>query len=230
MKNVLCVALLSALLLLACTPEEVGIQVDTAGGKLDRIVNIPEMTRQDFTIMNFIGNAKSIRELEPQLFAKSRWELVTEAGGKLRNIINEKDVDEIIAILSYQVIVTDSNVGVVTAINPDGLHDDRIGKIIVYRTYVRPDGLYGIQALVTVNHPGKAFISYINCREVALKENIVEMVNENIALDEALNKHRRWITEKAEGRKISSPIQSSTTNKLSDEELMKLPPVMRPGR
>jgi hypothetical protein len=230
MRSVLCIALLSALLLLACTPEEVGVQVDTVKGKLDKITNIPEMTRQDYNVMRFIGNAKSLRELEPQLFMKNRWELLTEAGERPRTIVNEKDVDEIVSILSYQVIVTDSNVGVVTAINKDSLHDDTIGKIIVYRTYVRPDGLYGIQALVTVNHPGKAFISYINCREVALKENTVETVSENIALDEALNKHRRWITEKAEGRKISSPIQSSPPNKLSDEELMKLPPVMRPGR
>ncbi len=134
------------------------------------------MTRQDFNVMRFIGDAKSLRELEPQLFMKSRWELLTETGERPRTIVNEKDVDEIIGILSYQVIVTDSNIGIVTAINRDSLHDDTIGKIIVYRTYVQSDGLYGIQAFVTVNHPGKALMSYINCREVALKENTVEMV------------------------------------------------------
>ena len=230
MRKVLCIALLSALLFLACTPEEVGVQVDTVKGKLDKISNIPEMTRQDFNVMRFIGDAKSLRELEPQLFMKHRWELLTEAGERPRTIVNEKDVDEIIGILSYQVIVTDSNIGIVTAINRDSLHDDTIGKIIVYRTYVQSDGLYGIQAFVTVNHPGKALMSYINCREVALKENTVEMVNENIALDEALTKHRRWITQKAEGRKISSPTQSSSPNKLSDDELRKLPPLMRLGR
>jgi len=230
MRKVLCITLLSVLVLLACTLEEVGVQVDTVKGKLDKIVNIPEMTRQDYSVMRFIGEKKSLRELEPQLFMKSRWELLTEAGEKSRIIVNEKDADEMISILSYQVIVTDSNMGIVTAINKDSLHDDTIGKIIVYRTYVKSDGLYGIQAFVTVNHPGKAVISYINCREVALKENTVDAVNENIALDEALNKHRRWITEKAEGRKISSPAQSSTPDKLSDEELRKLPPLMRQGR
>ena len=230
MRKVLSIALLSALLLLACTPEEVGVQVDTVKGKLDKISNIPEMTRQDFNVMRFIGDAKSLRELEPQLFMKNRWELLTEAGERPRTIVNEKAVDEIIGILSYQVIVTDSNIGIVTAINRDSLHDDTIGKIIVYRTYVQSDGLYGIQAFVTVNHPGKVLMSYINCREVALKENTVEMVNENIALDEALTKHRRWITQKAEGRKISSPTQSSPPNKLSDDELRKLPPLMRLGR
>jgi hypothetical protein len=230
MRSIVYIALLSALVLLACTPEEVGVQVDTVKGKLDRIVNIPEMTRQDFNVMRFIGDAKYLRELEPQLFMKNRWELLTEAGERPRTIVNEKDADEIISILSYQVIVSDSNIGIVTAINKDSLHDDRIGKIIVYRTYVKSDGLYGIQVFVTVNHPGKAVMSYINCREVALKENTVEMVNENIALDEALNKHRRWITEKAEGRIISSPILSSPPNKLSDEELRKLPPLMRQGR
>jgi hypothetical protein len=230
MKKVIRIALLSALLLLACTPEEVGVQVDTVKGKLDKISNIPEMTRQDFNVMRFIGGAKSLRELEPQLFMKNRWELLTEAGERPRTIVNEKDADEIIGILSYQVVVSDSNVGIVTAINKDSLHDDRIGKIIVYRTYVKSDGLYGIQVFATVNHPGKALMSYINCREVALKENTVEMVNENIALDEALTKHRRWITQNAEGGKISSPTQSSPPNKLSDDELRKLPPLMRLGR
>lgn len=230
MRKVLCITLLSALVLLACTPEEVGVQVDTVKGKLDKIVNIPEMTRQDYSVMRFIGEKKSLREIEPQLFMKSRWELLTETGERSRIIVNEKDADEIIGILSYQVIVTDSNMGIVTAINKGSLHDDTIGKIVVYRTYVKSDGLYGIQAFVTVNHPGKALISYINCREVALKENTVETVNENIALDEALNKHRRWITQRAEGGKISSPAQSSTPEKLSDEELRKLPPLMRQGR
>jgi hypothetical protein len=232
--NKLLIAVISTfLLLLACTPEEVGIQVDTTGGKLDRITRIPEMTRQDYSVMSFVGNAGSMRELEPQLFKKHRWDLVTEAGDRRRTVINEKDVDEIIDILSYQVIVTDSNVGIVTAINRDGLHDDTIGKIIVYRTYVTEDGINGIQVFVTVNHPGKAVVSYINCREVRLKEQTVEIAKENIDQEIALNKHRRWLTEKAEGRKrpAAEPLQTAPAGqKLSDDELLKLPPLMRQGR
>ena len=41
MRKVLCIALLSALLFLACTPEEVGVQVDTVKGKLDKIIEYP---------------------------------------------------------------------------------------------------------------------------------------------------------------------------------------------
>ena len=229
MKKIL-IAFSIFLIVLACSPEETGVQVDTTSGKLDRIVNVPEMTRQDANVMNFIGNAKSIRDLEPQLFSKSRWELITEAEGKYRDIINAKDADEIISILSYQVIMTDSNMGVVTAINPDGLHDDRIGKIMVHRTYVTEDRHYGIRAFVVVNHPGKAVMSYIVCREVALKESTVEIVNENIAQEIALSKHRRWITERAEGKKIASPQPAWPSKKLTDDQLLELPPLMRPGR
>lgn len=229
MKKIL-IALSVFLILLACSPEETGVQVDTTGGKIDRIVNIPEMTRQDASVMNFIGNAGSIRALEPQLFAKSRWELITEAEGKYRDIINAKDADEIISILSYQVIMTDSNMGVVTAINPDGLRDDRIGKIVVNRAYVTDDRLYGIRAIVIVNHPGKAVMSYLNCREVSLKESTVEIVNENIALEVALSKHRRWITERMEGKKVASPQPAVPPKALTEEQLLELPPLMRPGR
>lgn len=229
MKKIL-IAFSILLIVLACSPEETGVQVDTAGGKLDKIVNIPEMTRQDYNVMNFLGSAKSIRDLEPQLFAKSRWELITEAEGKYRDIINAKDGDEIISILSYQVIITDSNMGVVTAINPDGLRDDRIGKIVVNRMYVTEDRLHGIRVFVIVNHPGKAVMSYINCREVALKESTVEIVHENIAQEVATNKHRRWITEKAEGKKVTSPQPAWPPKKLTNEQLLELPPVMRPGR
>jgi hypothetical protein len=226
-------AVLAALFLLACSPEEVGIQVDTTGGKLDKITKIPEMTRQDYNVMSFVGNAGSMQELEPQLFKKHRWEWVTEAGDHRRTIVNEKDVDEIIDILSYQVIVTDSNVGLVTAINRGGLHDDTIGKIIVYRTYVTEDGIDGIRVFVTVNHPGKAVVAYINCREVRLKEQTVEIAKENIDQEIALNKHRRWLTEKAEGRKrpAGEPLQTAPAGKkLSEDELLNLPPLMRQGR
>jgi hypothetical protein len=188
---------------------------------------------QDYNVMSFVGNAGSMRELEPQLFKKHRWEWVTEAGDHRRTIVNEKDVDEIIEVLSYQVIVTDSNVGIVTAINRDGLRDDTIGKIIVYRMYVTEDGINGIRVFVTVNHPGKAVVSYINCREVRLKEQTVEIAKENIDQEIAVNNHRRWLTEKAEGRKrpAAEPLQTVPAGKkLSDDELLNLPPLMRPGR
>jgi hypothetical protein len=232
-KRMIWMAVLAALFLLACSPEEVGIQVNTTGGKLDKMTKIPEMTRQDYNVMSFVGNAGSMRELEPQLFKKHRWELMTEAGDHRRTIVNEKDVDEIIEILSYQVIVTDSNMGIVTAINKDGLHDDTIGKIIVYRTYVTEDGIDGIRVFVTVNHPGKAVVAYINCREVRLKEQTVEIAKENIDQEIALNKHRRWLTEKAEGRKrpAGEPLQTAPAGKkLSEDELLNLPPLMRQGR
>lgn len=233
MKKLLIAAISTLVFLLACTPEEVGIQVDTTDGKLDRITKIPEMTRQDYNVMSFVGQAGSVRELEPRLFKKHRWELVAEAGDQRRTIVNEKDVDEIIEVLSYQVIVTDSNVGIVTAINRDGLHDDTIGKIIVYRMYVTEDGINGIRVFVTVNHPGKAVVSYINCREVRLKEQTVEIAKENIDQEISINKHRRWLTEKAEGRKrpAAEPLQAVPAGKkLSDDELLNLPPLMRPGR
>jgi hypothetical protein len=231
--RVIWMAVFAALILLACSPEEVGIQVETTGGKLDRITKIPEMTRQDYSVMSYAGKAGSMRELEPQLFKKHRWELRVEAAEKMRTIINEKDVNEIIDILSYQVIVTDSNVGIAIAVNRDGLQDDTIGKVIVNRMYVTEDAINGIRVFVTVNHPGKAVMPYINFREVRLKEQAVEITKENIDQEIALNKHRRWLTEKAEGRKrpADEPLQTAPAGqKLSEDELLKLPPLMRQGR
>jgi hypothetical protein len=76
-------------------------------------------------------------------------------------------------------------------------------------------------------------VPYINCREVRLKEQTVEIAKENIDQEIALNKHRRWLTEKAEGRKrpAAEPLQTTPAGqKLSEDELLKLPPLMRQGR
>jgi len=102
----------------------------------------------------------------------------------------------------------------------------------VSRYYVLPDGTIGVKLVVwerlRSNNTERCFEV---CNEVKIVDNKVVMVKENVGEEESLSKHRRWITQMAGGGQMSSPVHSSPqNNKLSDEELMKLPPLMRPGR
>ncbi|MGE5855693.1 MAG: hypothetical protein ACM34C_03935, partial [Syntrophaceae bacterium] len=99
------------------------------------------------------------------------------------------------------------------------------------RYYVLSDGTIGVKLVLwerlRSNNTERCFEV---CNEVKIVDNKAVMVKENVGEEESLGKHRRWISQMAGGGKMSSPVQSFPPNKLSDEELMKLPPVMRPGR
>lgn len=99
------------------------------------------------------------------------------------------------------------------------------------RYYVLSDGTMGVQFVLwerlRSNNTERGFEV---CNEVKIADNRVVMVKENVGDEEALAKHRRWISEMAAGRSITAPIQSAPAGKMSEEEVLKLPPLMRQGR
>lgn len=99
------------------------------------------------------------------------------------------------------------------------------------RYYVLHDGTMGVQLVLWERlRSNNTERSFEVCNEVKIVDNKVVMVKENVGDEEALAKHRRWISEMAAGRSITSLIQSAPAEKMSEEELRKLPPLMRQGR
>jgi len=101
----------------------------------------------------------------------------------------------------------------------------------ISRYYVLPDGTMGVKLVLwerlKSNNTDRCFEV---CNEVKITDNKVVMVKENVSDEEALGKHRRWLTEKSEGKKAPPSSHAPTQNKLSDDELNKLPPLMRLGK
>jgi hypothetical protein len=169
------------------------IRMDTINGKFVGKVTVSEYNLAP----NWNKSWKSMTECEPQLESrKYHWVIQTEETrmrqhGKLRYF------HEAVMEAAHANVVMDRNYTIVLAKNDEGLHDSRIGEAIVsfYYRDIKDLKIIGIRTQLLTNHPDiQGNYEYLNFMEAIEADEGMKIVRENVPEEEALNKHRAYIT------------------------------------
>jgi hypothetical protein len=197
MKKLLC--LVGLYLLVGCAAIDPN-RMDTVDGKF-----IGKVTVSDYSLApNWNTSWKTMTECEPQLESKKyHWVRQTEETS-IRQHGKLKYFHEAVIEAAHANLIMGRNVSLIRAINEQGLADDTIGQALIYLYYkdTKDPKIIGIQTRLNTNHPNiHAAFEYLNVLEAVEIDEGLKIVRENIPAEEALNKHRAYITWRMNGGK-----------------------------